>query len=301
MITAVGEVTRQQVGDDTKNYCTTEDAFLVRSVASRLHLLLAMPPSFWAAFFAVVIAGCASGPPKMPYPAFLQADQLQDVFIASLPGVRAKQFSGDPQTRRTTNRVDLPPGWQGTTGAAPGKLLEIVVLHGELTVGDVKLGPGGYAHIPPGSFGFNLKTGDGAQILWYLDDVDPLAMIRSPIILDSRLVDWQPTGIVGVTIKELRNDPGNGARTWLQRIEPGAAIPWQASSVIREGFLMSGQYRHSECVVGEVRTWTYTPGGYFYRAPDALNGGPESGALTESVWVLRERSAGLVTTAEACK
>jgi len=237
----------------------------------------------------------------MPYPAFLQADELEDVFIASMPGVRAKQFSGDPQTRRTTNRIDLPPGWAGTTGGAPGKLLEIYVLAGDLTVGDVKLGEGGYAHVPPGTFGFNLKSGNGARILYYLDDVDPLAMIRTPVILDSRLVGWESTAVDGVTVKILRDDPGKGARTWLLRVEPGAAIPWQSSSVIREGYLASGRYQQSECVLGEVRTWTYGPGGYFYRPPDVLNGGPEARALTESVWVLRERSAGSTTMEDACR
>lgn len=273
----------------------------MRFVIRPIHLLLAMPPRFWAAFFALLVAGCASGPPKIPYPAFVQADELVDVFLASLPGVRAKQFSGDPQTRRTTNRIDLPPDWQGTTGAAPGKLLEIFVLSGELDVGDVSLGAGGYAHVPPGSFGFNLRTDSGARILYFLDDVDPLAMIRSPVILDSHLVDWQATEADGIAIKELRSDPGNGARTWLVRISPGASIPWQSSTVIREGYLASGQYQHSECVLGEVHTSIYTPGGYFYRPAGAVNGGPDARALTESVWVLRERFGGAERLADACR
>lgn len=265
-----------------------------------LHLLLAMPPRFWAAFFALLLGACASGPPKLPYPAFIQSDTLPDVFLASLPGVRAKQFSGDPQTRRTSNRIDLPPDWQGTTGGAPGKLLEIVVLEGQLSVGDVELGPGGYAHVPPGSLGFNLETDDGARILYFLDDVDPLAMIQAPVILDSSLFDWAPTTLDGAAVKDLRSDPGNGARTWLLRVSPGAAVPWQSSSVTREGYLASGQYQHSECVAGEVHTSMYDPGGYFYRPAGTLNGGPESMAITESVWVLRERSAGLEKTADSC-
>ena len=146
-----------------------------------------------------------------------------------------------------------------------------------------------------------MTTDDGAQILYFLDDVDPLAMIRSPVILDSRLVNWQATDIDGMSIKELRSDPGNGGRTWMLRIVPGATIPWQSTSVIREGYLMSGQYQHSECVVGEVRTWTYTPGGYFYRPGDAWNGGPEAMAITESVWVLRERTAGSEKTTDRCE
>jgi len=260
-----------------------------------------MPPRVWAAFLVLFLASCASGPPKMPYPVFLQADELEDIFLASLPGVRGKQFSGDPQTRRTSNRIDLPPGWEGTTGGAPGKLLEIYVLFGDLRVGDVDLHAGGYAHVPPGSFGFNLKTSDGARILYFLDDVDPLAMIQSPVILDSRLVNWASTDNQGVAIKELRSDPGNGARTWLLRISPGAVLPWQSSSVIREGYLASGNYQDSECAGGEINTWTYTTGGYFYRPAGTVNGGPESNAITESVWVLRERSAGAERTAEACQ
>jgi len=273
----------------------------MRFVTRLTHLLLAMPPRVWAAFLVLFLASCASGPPKMPYPVFIQADELEDIFLASLPGIRGKQFSGNPQTRRTSNRIDLPQGWQGTTGGAPGKLLEIYVLSGDLRVGDVDLQAGGYAHVPPGSFGFNLNTSEGARILYFLDDVDPLAMIQSPVILDSRLVNWAPTDIQGVVIKELRFDPGNGARTWLLRISPGAVLPWQSSSVIREGYLASGNYQHSECASGEINTWTYTTGGYFYRPAGTVNGGPESKAITESTWVLRERSAGSTRISNVCR
>jgi hypothetical protein len=259
-----------------------------------------MPPSLWAAFFMVTMTGCAAGPPDMPYPAFAQADALEDVFVASLPGVRAKQFSSDPLTRRSSNRIDLPPGWTGSTGGAPGKLLELYVLAGELAVGDIVLGPGGYLHVPPGGLGFNLASKDGARILYYLDDADPLAMIRAPVVLDSRLLDWSGTPIAGVSIKELRKDPGNGARTWLQRVDPHAEIPWQSSTAQREGYLASGRYQETECVDGRPRTWTYTQGGYFHRPARAVSGGPDAHALTESVWVLRERVAGIDDTRQAC-
>ncbi len=273
----------------------------MRFVRSQLHLLLAMPPRFWAAFFVVLIAGCASGPPDTPYAAFRQADDLANTFLASLPGVYAKQLSGNLEMRNMTARIDLPPDWQGTTGGEPGKLLEIVVLKGDLTIGDVRLSSGGYVYVPPGSIGFNLSTANGATVMYYLDDVDPLAMIQSPIILDARLVEWQETAAPGVTVKELRNDPGNGARTWLLRVLPGASIPWQASSADREGYLVTGEHQHSECVLGEVLTWTYTPGGYFNRPANTFNGGPESIATTESIWVLRERIAGVERLAEGCQ
>ena len=47
------------------------------------------------AVVAITITACASSPPKLPYPAFIQADDLPDMFMASLPGIRAKQFAGD--------------------------------------------------------------------------------------------------------------------------------------------------------------------------------------------------------------
>jgi hypothetical protein len=272
----------------------------MRYVTRRLHLQLAMPPSFWAAFFIPLLAGCATGPPEIPYPAFVQTDTLADVFVASLPGVRAKQFSSDPATRRSSNRIDLPPGWNGSTGGAPGKLLELYVLEGELDVGDIKLVAGGYLYAPPGALGFNLHSKQGARILYYLDDADPLVMIRTPAVLDSNLLDWSATSATGVSIKELRNDPGNGARTWLQRVDPGAAIPWYSSTAQREGYLASGRYQETECIDGKKRTWTYARGGYFLRPARAVSGGPESGAMTESVWVLRERAAGIENTQPAC-
>ncbi len=128
----------------------------MRFVTGSIHSLLNMPPRFWAAFFVVTVAACASRPPELPYPAFIQSNDLNNIYLATMPGVYAKQLAGDPKTRRTSNRIDLPPGWQGTTGGAPGKALEIFVLTGDLDVGDVRLGNGGYAHVPPGTFGFNL-------------------------------------------------------------------------------------------------------------------------------------------------
>jgi quercetin dioxygenase-like cupin family protein len=247
-----------------------------------------------------ITAGCASGPPPPAYPAFIRSDELPDVFMASLPGIRAKQFAEDAGMRSTSNRIDLPPDWQGTTGASPGKALEIFVLDGELRLADVTLVSGGYAYVPPGSLGFNLVSDDGARILYFLDNFDPGAMIRSPLILDSGLVSWQPTSAIGVFSKELRSDPGSGARTWLMRIDPEASIPWQSSSSTREGYLVSGEYQHSECVAGEPFTDIYATGGYFQRPAEAVNGGPEAIAMTETIWLLREAKQSTTELHEAC-
>ena len=42
----------------------------------------------------LLLAACASGPPDVPYPAFLSVESLPDMYLASLPGVRAKPLAG---------------------------------------------------------------------------------------------------------------------------------------------------------------------------------------------------------------
>jgi len=249
---------------------------------------------------ALVLCACASGPPELPYPAYLQVDELDDVFMASLPGIRAKQLAGDAMTRRTSNRIDLPPEWQGTSGGSPGRSLEIFVVAGKMTIADIEFGRGGYAFLPAGSLGFNLRSSEGARILYFLNDVDPESVIRSPIIIDAEVLDWQASATSGVFTKELRRDPGNGAMTWLLKVMPGASIPWQISSTVREGYLVEGSYLHSECVAGEVYTGQYLPGGYFQRPADTINGGPEAAALSESTWLLREVQGGIEKAVPDC-
>ena len=251
-------------------------------------------------FLLATVGGCASGPPKIPYPAFIQVDELDDIFMASLPGVRAKQLSGDPQTRRTSNRIDLPRDWEGTSGGVPGRSMEIFVIAGELMVADIPLNNGGYAFLPAGSLGFNLSAKEGARILYFVNDTDPESIIRSPIIIDSDLLDWDDTAKVGVSSKELRNDPGNGAKTWLVRVATGASQPWESSGALREGYLVSGNQQYAECVNGETSVWQYMPGGYFYRPANTISGGPESLALTDAIWIMRESSKGDVVTWPDC-
>lgn len=249
---------------------------------------------------AMLLTGCASAPEPPPYPAFVIADELPDLFLATLPGVRAKEFSGDARSRSVSNRIDLPEAWSGTTGGAPGKALEIFVLSGELKLADIELTRGGYAYVPPGSLGFNMQTDDGARVLYFLNDYDANAIIGTPIILSSDLVDWQPTDTVGVFSKELRMDPGSNERTWLLRYEVGAQIPWQSSSATLEGYLISGQFQDSECVPDGPFTEIYLPGGYFRRPADAVHGGPDASALIESTWFLRERRTSTINYDVSC-
>ncbi len=259
------------------------------------------PFRYVAVLLAAMLVGCASSkPPQTPFPAFVVSDELPDVFLAELPGIRAKRYVSDATTRSGSYRIDLPASWQGTSAASPGKSLEILVLAGELSIADVDLKAGGYAYLPPGTLGFNLKSSGGARVLYFLDDVDTQAKIRAPLILDSGLLDWQPTATDGMSTKELRNDPGSGARAWLVRLEPGTSLPWEVSTATREGYLVEGSLMHSECVAGVPQTGSYMTGGYVFRSPGIINGGPEAVVGSRSVWFYRELSASRISTVPGC-
>jgi len=245
------------------------------------------------------IAGCATAPPKLPYPAFVQTDDLSDVFIAALPGTRGKRYVEDYATRTGRYRINLPPSWSGTTGGVPDAVVEIFVLEGEVNVGDLKLIPGGYAYLPSGSLGFRLASTPGAQILYFLSGRDPSAVIRSPLILDGVETRWQQIA-PGVSQYILRSDPGSGARTWLLKTTAEAEAVWTSSTATREGYLVSGAHTVSECFEGDVKTGDYLPGGYFLRPANMLNGGGETATERGSVWFLSESTAASVTAAEAC-
>ena len=240
---------------------------------------------------SLALAGCAAGPTQLPYPAFVVVDELPDVFIAGMPGIRAKSLAGDPQTRRSSSRIILPADWQFTTGASPGMSVEIFVLAGEIRLGDLDLQPGGYAFVPSGSTGMSMSTRDGAVLLYFIDEMNPSSVIQTPLIQSSNLLKWQPVSTamsdIGLSIKELRADPGSGARSWLLKVDPIAMRSWRQSSVTKEGYLVSGTYRTSECLQGEPVTEDYLPGGYFYRPAGAMHGGTEEKSTGESIWFMR--------------
>ena len=250
-----------------------------------------------------VLGACASQP-DVPYPAFIRTDDLPDAFIAGLPGVRAKQLAVNPRTGDSSNRVILPADWSFSTGAAPDKSVELYVLAGQVELGGLSLSPGGYAYIPPGSTGMTMATEDGALLLYFQDDADASAVIRTPLITNSHLLEWQPLSDdpndLGFSVLELRADPGSGARTWLLKVESVASQGWRRSSVGHEGYLVSGTQTYGECIDGQVVTADYTAGGYFNRPPEAIHGGPGAGTAGTAIWLMRVPGHGSVAEAAAC-
>jgi len=253
---------------------------------------------------SLILAGCAAGPAQLPYPAFIDVNELPDVFIAGMPGIRAKSLAGDPQTRRTSNRIVLPADWQFTTGASPGMSVEIFVLAGEIRLSDLALQAGGYAFVPSGSTGMSMSTRNGAVLLYFVDETNPASVIQTPLIQSSDLLDWRPVSAaindIGLSVKELRADPGSGARTWLLKVEPIAAQSWRQSSMTKEGYLISGSYRTSECLQGEPVTSDYLQGGYFFRPPGAIHGGIEEKSTGISIWFMRVLENDTVQNVAGC-
>ena len=247
-----------------------------------------------SAFFCLsmmLFASCAGRPPQVNYPVFVQTSEIQDMFVAGFPGTRAKVYSEDVRSRRSSMMLQIPPDWNSGTGATPGKTLEIYVLEGDLTLGEFELTQGGYAYLPSGSMGGNMSSVSGAVLLYFIDDVQPGAVIQTPIISDSNLLGWLTASDAiddfGISTKDLRADPGSGAHSWLLKIEPGAVQDWQQASTAQEGVLLSGQYRHSECAPDGIVRGEYLEGGYFLRPPNSVNGGPDAAAVQTSVWLMR--------------
>lgn len=253
---------------------------------------------------AAVLAACVSSPgARVPYPAFVQAGELEPVFTAALPGTRAHPLFLNGREGVASLLLTLPPHWQWNAGGAPGKSVEIYVLEGEIRLGEVTLQSGNYALLPPGSTTLPMSTEAGARLLYFLDDADRRALIRTPLFTSREVVPWQPVAGSAGTVqrKVLRSDPGSGASTALVRVAPGTRdARWRASSTATEGYLLSGDYRVSACVRGEAVTGDYGPGGYFRRPAGAVTGGPEAGSETGAEWLVREAMRGASTVYDAC-
>ena len=223
--------------------------------------------------------------------------------MAGMPGIRAKRFSGGAETRRSGNVMSLPENWSFSTGGFPRLSVEIYVLSGSVTLGEFQLGPGGYAYLPDGSSGVSLATGTGgATMLYFLEDSNPSNAIQTPLITNQNLLPWSSDPeAIGVFTKELRYDPGSGARTWLMRVDPFATFGWQRRSVGEQGFLLEGDFQTSECVGGEPVAGSYGRGGYYARPAGAVFGGPGSGTDTTAVWLLRTLGDGDLENLADCE
>jgi hypothetical protein len=248
-----------------------------------------------------MLTACASNKPSIPYPAFVQLDTRPGSFVASFPGLRPKALFMDTRTGRSGYRLQVPAGWDWSTAATPGLSVEIFVLQGELHLADLTLQAGGYAYLPAGSLGFAMRSANGAELLYFIDAPNPDAVIRTPLITSRDYLDWRSLdGSPGLSVAELRLDPGTGARTWLLRVDPQTTIGWQKAGFALEGYLVSGDFKYSECVADKPIAGSYLPGGYFFRPADRVHGSAGPATAGGATWFFRRAADGDVSQGLQC-
>ena len=177
---------------------------------------------------------------------------------------------------------------------------EVFVVAGEVGFGAERLGRYDFAYSPAGVARPPLSSEHGGEALVFFDPATTDAQARArlaaigPYVTRYSAERWNPgtlsqaAGVnIDLRIQHLKKDPLTGARTWLVRLVPGVAFPWERHSVVEEGFLLEGRYALPECLPQGIRHGEYTAGGYFYRPGGIPHSGPGSGPLEPSVWLQR--------------
>lgn len=208
---------------------------------------------------------------------------------------------------RLLNRVDdvqqvavmeLPAGWQWQPARARRQSLEFYVLSGAVQWGDEKLSAHDYAYLPATAPAPLLAAHGEVEVLVFFDpprDTDG----NQARVRHADDGGWRP-GIVAerdagirlaLEVRDLLWVESTGQRTWLLRARPDLVVPWERHETVEEGFLVAGDYRLVECLPEGPVSGSYRPGGYFYRPPGVVHGGPEAGSSDEVMWLLRTPTA----------
>lgn len=89
--------------------------------------------------------------------------------------------------------------------------------------------------------------------------------------------EWQECGADGFWIKPLYEDVASGQRTWLMRVDPGAAAPAHAHDETEQIYVIEGSFHDDE--------HTYRAGDFAIRAPGVMHSaGSETGAIVMLVY-----------------
>ncbi len=151
-----------------------------------------------------------------------------------------------------------------------------------------------YAHIPSLVRVASLQATAASRLLVFFDparstDGNALSVVRTTASdWTAGMVSARDTGIaLKLQVRDLYQVSESGQRTWLLRAGADLTLPWERHRTIEEGYLISGDYRLFECLEGREQRFDYRTGGYFYRAPGIVHGGPSSGSSDEIVMLLR--------------
>lgn len=194
--------------------------------------------------------------------------------------------------------LELPPGWHWLPPSQREHTWELFVLQGELLWGSRPLGPKDYAYLPSRASAPELRATAVTRALLFLDPPRPSDGEVGRVVEYDEAA-WRPgvvaerdTGLrLPLEVRDLRWVQATGQRTWLLRAGPELVLPWERHETVEEGFIVAGEYRLVECLPGARLTGTYRPGGYFYRPPGIVHGGPGSGSDGTVVMLLRTPEA----------
>jgi quercetin dioxygenase-like cupin family protein len=241
----------------------------------------------------------SSKQPSRPFVGFVQQQELQwhPWAVSGLPdGVDAKILSEDPGGGAVSLLARFPTGWARPAGHHVSEF-EILVLEGELSLGEQTLSGGWFAHLPAGTAQGPMSSAGAQALLFFAGPPDftsgpgesSAAAQRAAYFKDSQAMPWSPGTVsdLPLRIKHLKRDAESGARSWLVSIGPDADVPWESHSTVEEGYLLEGDYILGECLPDGPKTGRYEPGGYFYRPPHQLHSGPDSGTQGGAVWLMR--------------
>ena len=216
------------------------------------------------------------------------------------PGTRAGMLSADPTTGRLAVRLQIPPRWRSGRLSPSPQSIELIVLEGSLRFGQDDLVRWDFAFVPPAAKPPRLSSATGATLLVFFDpaasDAAAVARQRERGSYVTRFDPsrWQPAALAraaGATadlrVMHLKKDPFTTARTWYVKLSGGMQVPWEVHSMTEEGVLMEGRYRLAECLPDRTVTGEYATGGYFWRPGGIPHSGPDSGPVSDSVWLQR--------------
>lgn len=215
--------------------------------------------------------------------------------LAGFEGTEVRVLRRDP--RGLVAEVNLPVGVTVNPRYAD-HTAEVFVLEGQLRLGHDSrremLAKHDYLHIPSIAPAVSLHAITASTLLVFFDparstDGNALSVVRTTASdWSAGMVSARDTGIaLKLQVRDLYQVPQSGQRTWLLRAGSDLTLPWERHRTIEEGYLVSGDYRLFECLEGREQRFDYRPGGYFYRAPAIVHGGPRSGSSGEIVMLLR--------------
>lgn len=227
----------------------------------------------------------------------------------------ARILRDDPRTG-VAMEVEVAGGWSRNALTGYDRALEIIVLEGDIAFSGTGLAKGDYLRIPAGEVHRFISSECGARLLLFFEDGQPGRDDPMKAVVDTgkwQIVRDADAPWVGGTamaeagredvplqIKHYKQHPETGARTYLVRVQPGVEIPWEVHDVAEEVYMIAGEYRLAECLPGGKAVGTYRQGGYFYRPPGIAHNGPDSGAITETIMLIRTPGPLTVELVDGC-